>query len=82
MHEGVSDDSLSIVVTAISALPNDMEALLAFAAAAVLRADEAEAKLANANARESATAGKHPVSTAGGRRSGFSAAAQTFKGFE
>ncbi|WP_295637313.1 IS66 family transposase [Novosphingobium sp.] len=33
-----------------------MEALRAFAAAAVLRADEAEAKLANANARESATA--------------------------
>ncbi|WP_226896275.1 IS66 family transposase [Polymorphobacter sp. PAMC 29334] len=33
-----------------------MEALLAFATAAVLRADEAEAKLANANARESATA--------------------------
>ncbi len=50
------DDSFSLVVTAISALPNDMEALLAFAAAAVLRADEAEAKLANANARESATA--------------------------
>ncbi|MBB4641162.1 transposase [Rhizorhapis suberifaciens] len=44
------------MVTAISALPNDMEALLAFAAAAVLRADEAEARLANANARESATA--------------------------
>ncbi len=49
-------DSLLFVVTAISALPTDMEALLAFAAAAVLRADEAEAKLANANARESATA--------------------------
>ena len=44
------------MVTTISALPNDMEALLAFAAAAVLRVDEAEAKLANANARESATA--------------------------
>ena len=52
----MSDDSLTFVVTAISALPNDMEALLAFAAAAVLRADEAEAKLANANARESANA--------------------------
>lgn len=49
-------DSLRLVVTAISALPNDMEALLAFATAAVLRAEEAEAKLANANARESATA--------------------------
>ena len=56
MQERVSDDSLLFVVTAISALPTDMEALLAFAAAAVLRADEAEAKLANANARESATA--------------------------
>jgi len=44
------------VVTAISSLPNDMKALRAFAEAAVLRADEAEAKLANANARESATA--------------------------
>ena len=42
------------MVTAISALPNDMEALLAFAAAAVSRAEEAEAKLANALARESA----------------------------
>ena len=50
------DDSFTFVVTAISALPNDMEALLAFAAAAVFRADEAEAKLANATARESATA--------------------------
>ncbi len=47
-------DSLSLVVTAIPTLPNDMEALLAFAAAAALRADEAEAKLANALARESA----------------------------
>ncbi len=52
----MSDDSFGFVVTAISALPNDMEALLAFTAAAVLRADEAEAKLANANARESANA--------------------------
>jgi transposase len=52
----VRDDSFTFVVTAISALPNDMEALLAFAAAAVFRADEAEAKLANATARESATA--------------------------
>ncbi len=56
MQEGAASDSLSLVVTAISALPNDLEALRAFAAAAVLRADEAEAKLANANARESATA--------------------------
>jgi transposase len=56
LQEGAASDSLSLVVTAISALPNDLEALRAFAAAAVLRADEAEAKLANANARESATA--------------------------
>ncbi len=56
-------DSLSLVVTAISALPNDVEALkalvLAFrdeAQTAVRRADDFEAKLANANARESATA--------------------------
>ena len=56
MQEGATSDSLSLVVTAISALPNDMEALRVFAAAAVLRADEAEARLANANARESATA--------------------------
>ena len=56
MQEGATSDSLSLVVTAISALPNDMEALRVFAAAAVLRAEEAEARLANANARESATA--------------------------
>ncbi len=56
MQEGAASDSLSLVITAISALPNDLEALRAFAAAAVLRADEAEARLANANARESATA--------------------------
>lgn len=61
-------DSLSLVVTAISALPNDVEALKALvmasmdvaeketrrADAAMGRADEAEAKLANAFARESA----------------------------
>ncbi len=56
-------DSLSLVISAISALPNDVEALkalvLAFrdeAQTAVRRADDFEAKLANANARESATA--------------------------
>lgn len=49
-------DSLSFVVTAISALPNDLDALKALAAAAISRANEAEAKLANATARESATA--------------------------
>ena len=49
-------DSLSVVVTAISALPNDVEALKALVADAISRADDAEARLANANARESATA--------------------------
>ena len=55
-------DSLSSVVIAVSALPNDVEALkalvLAFrdeAQTAVRRADESEARLANAKARESAT---------------------------
>jgi transposase len=56
LQQRVPDDSFSFVACSISALPNDMEALKAFAAAAVLRADEAEARLANANARESATA--------------------------
>jgi len=40
--------------SAIATLPEDVEALRAFAAAAATRADEAEAKLANALARESA----------------------------
>lgn len=63
MQEGASSDSLNPVVTAISALPNDVEALKALVMAfkdeaqtAVRRADDFEAKLANANARESATA--------------------------
>ena len=38
----------------MSALPNDLEALKALVAAAISRADEAEARLANAVARESA----------------------------
>jgi transposase len=50
----VYGDSLAIVVTAIPALPTDYEGLLAFAQAAAARADAAEAKLANALARESA----------------------------
>ncbi len=54
MQEGVWGDSLDPVVTSISALPNDLDALKAFAAAAVLRADEAEARLANALAHQSA----------------------------
>jgi len=40
---------------AVSPLPNDVEALKALLTAATRRADEAEAKLANAHARESAT---------------------------
>jgi transposase len=50
----VDGDSLTSVVTAISALPTDYEGLLAFATAAAARADAAEARLANALARESA----------------------------
>jgi transposase len=57
----VDGDSLTSVVTAISALPNDVEALKALVAAsmdvaekATRRADESEARLANALARESA----------------------------
>lgn len=40
---------------AVSPLPDDVEALKALLSAATRRADEAEAKLANAHARESAT---------------------------
>jgi transposase len=40
---------------AVSPLPDDVEALKALLAAATRRADEAEARLANAHARESAT---------------------------
>lgn len=50
----VESDPLTFVVTAISALPTDYDGLLAFAKAAAARADEAEAKLANVLARESA----------------------------
>jgi hypothetical protein len=39
LQEGVWGDSLSFVVTAISALPNDLEALKALAAAAISRAN-------------------------------------------
>ena len=62
----MSGDSLGFVVTAISALPNDVEALKALVASAISRADDAEARLANAKARESATealiaqGGSHP----------------------
>ena len=40
---------------AVSPLPDDVEALKALLSAAIRRADESEAKLANAHARESAT---------------------------
>ena len=55
MQRGVSGDSLGFMVAAISALPNDVEALKALVASAISRADDAEARLANARARESAT---------------------------
>ena len=41
---------------AISPLPDDVEALKALLVSALQKADEAEARLANAHARESATA--------------------------
>ena len=54
-------DSLNLVVTAIPALPNDVEALKVLVAASMeaaekanRRADESDARLANALARESA----------------------------
>jgi transposase len=50
----VERDSFPSVVTAVSALPTDYEGMLAFAMAAAARADEAEARLANVLARESA----------------------------
>ncbi|MGY2734597.1 transposase [Sphingomonas sp. UYP23] len=55
MHEGVEDDSLSVVEAVISPLPDDIAALKALLAATIQRADEAEARLATAAARESAT---------------------------
>ncbi len=48
-------DSITVVEAAVSPLPDDIEALKALLASATRRADEAEAKLANAHARESAT---------------------------
>jgi len=57
----VDGDSLNLVVTAIPALPNDVEALKVLVAASMeaaekanRRADESDARLANALARESA----------------------------
>ena len=48
-------DSISVMEVVVSPLPHDSEALKALLASATLRADEAEAKLANAHTRESAT---------------------------
>jgi transposase len=48
-------DSLAIVEAAVSPLPDDVEALKALLTATIQRADEAEARLARAQARESAT---------------------------
>jgi len=50
----VDDDSLGLVVAAASALPDDVDALKALRAAALQRADEAEARVAHAVARETA----------------------------
>ena len=54
MREGAEGDSLSLVAAVVSPLPDDVEALKALLTAAVQRADEAEARAANAVARESA----------------------------
>lgn len=54
MRGGAKGDSLSLVVAVVSPLPDDVEALKALLAAALERADEAEARAANAVARESA----------------------------
>jgi len=54
LREAAEDDSLSLVAAVVSPLPDDVEALKALLTAAVQRADEAEARAANAVARESA----------------------------
>ena len=54
MPQRVDDDSLGIMEAAISPLPDDVEALKALVAAMARKADEAEAKLANAMAHQSA----------------------------
>ena len=55
MHVGVEGDSLCVVEAAVPPFPDDIAALKALLAATIQRADEAEARLANAAARESAT---------------------------
>lgn len=51
----IGGDSLRAVEAALTPLPDDVAALKALLAAATRRADDAEARLANAQARESAT---------------------------
>lgn len=55
MSWGAISDSLCLVDTAVTPIPDDVEALKALLAKATRRAEEAEAELANAKARESAT---------------------------
>ena len=54
LRERASHDSLRSMEAVISPLPDDVEALKALLVSALQKADEAEAKLANAHARESA----------------------------
>jgi septal ring factor EnvC (AmiA/AmiB activator) len=54
LQQGVDDDSLWFMEAAISPLPDDVEALKALVAAMARKANEAEAKLANAMAHQSA----------------------------
>jgi transposase len=54
LRQGIAHDSLWFMEAAISPLPDDVEALKALVVAMARKADEAEAKLANAHARESA----------------------------
>ena len=54
LQQGIPPDSLCVMEAAISPLPDDVEALKTLVATLALKAKEAEAKLANALARESA----------------------------
>ena len=54
MRDAAGGDSLSRVAAVVSPFPDDVEALKALLAAALERADEAEARAAHAVARESA----------------------------
>lgn len=54
MQRGLARDSLWPIEAAISPLPDDVEALKALVTTMARKANEAEAKLANAHARESA----------------------------